>query len=258
MLKEKLRGKETVLGVWITLESPTISEIAAHIGLSWICIDTEHSDLDLQCVANHLRAINRSSTTGFVRIPRIDQAFIQSVLGFGAHGILVPRIRGAEELERAVSFSKYPPRGSRGMGVERSTLWGKGLAHAKKANQDTMVIPMIETVDAGRNIEAIMSVPDVDGFFFGPADFSASAGSPGEWEGSGIADKLLEIKERIRARHFPCGIMATDVSNGKLRIDQGFQMIGLGVDSSLLIRAIAEMMNDLGRPLQPKVWTGDD
>jgi 4-hydroxy-2-oxoheptanedioate aldolase len=88
----------------------------------------------------------------------------------------VPRIRTVEEVERAVCFAKYPPRGLRGMGVERATSWGKGMAHAKTANQGTIVLPMIETVDPGKNLEAIMQVPDVDGFFFGPADFSASAG----------------------------------------------------------------------------------
>src|SRR2546425_8366998 len=132
-LKQKLRSGENTFGVWVTLESPTISEIAAHVGLDWICIDTEHGALDLQDVANHLRAISRSSTAGLVRVQGIDQGLIQRVLGLGAHGILLPRIRTAEEVERAVCFAKYPPRGSRGMGVERSTLWGKDIARAQKA-----------------------------------------------------------------------------------------------------------------------------
>src|ERR1700730_13949614 len=168
---------------------------------------------------------------------------------------MVPRIRTAEEVERAVCFAKYPPRSLRGMGVERATSWGKGIAHAKTANQGTIVLPMIETVNSGKNLEAIMQVPDVDGFFWGPADFSASAGFVGEWEGPGIAQELLRIKERLRAQGFPCcGIMATDADNGKFRIEQGFQMIGLGVDCTLLIKTISELMNALGRPLKSETW----
>jgi 2-keto-3-deoxy-L-rhamnonate aldolase RhmA len=244
-LKQKLQNGETTFGLWVTLESPTVSEMAAHIGLDWICIDTEHGGLQLQDVASHLRAIGRSSTVALVRIQGIEQGLIQGVLGLGAHGILVPRIRTAEEVEQAVSFAKYPPRGSRGMGVERSTLWGMGIGRAREANEETLVIPLIETVDAGRNIEAIMQVPDVDGFFFGPADFSASAGFVGEWEGPGIADELLRLKQRVRARRFACGIVATDVSNGKLRIDQGFQMIGLGVDCTILMKTLVKMTDAL-------------
>jgi 2-keto-3-deoxy-L-rhamnonate aldolase RhmA len=254
-LREKLRNGETTFGLWVTMESPTASEIAARMGLDWICIDTEHGELDLQEVANHLRAISRSSTAALVRIPGIEHGLIQRTLGLGAHGIIVPRIRTAEEIERAVCFAKYPPRGLRGMGVERATAWGKGRADANTANQRTIILPMIETVDSGKNLEAIMQVSDVDGFFFGPADYSASAGFVGEWEGPGVAEELIRIKDRLRARGFPCGIVGTDANDGKFRISQGFQMIGVGVDCTLLVKAIAEMMETLGRPVDLSVWS---
>ena len=253
-LKQKLWNGETTFGLWIALEAPAISEIAAQIGLDWVCIDSETGGFDLQEVANHLRAISRSQTAGLVTIHAIDQALIRRVLSLGADGILVPRVRTAEEVERAVRFVKYPPRGLRGMGVESATSWGMSLANAKTANSSTIVIPTIETVEAAKNIEAIMQVPDVDGFFFGPSDFSASAGFVGEWEGPGIGEEVLRIKQRAREKGFACGIVATDASNGQVRIKQGFQMIGLGVDCTILAKTIAEMMGTLGRPLEPGVW----
>jgi 2-keto-3-deoxy-L-rhamnonate aldolase RhmA len=254
-LKQKLRNGETTFGLWVTFESPTVSEIAARIGLDWVCIDTEHGELDLQEVANHLRSISRSSTAGLVRISEIEHGLIQRILGLGAHGIMVPRIRTAEEVERAVTFSKYPPRGRRGMGVERSMSWGRGNLQAKTENQRTIVLPMIETVDSGKNLEAIMKVPDVDGFFFGPADYSATAGFLGEWEGPGVAAELVDIKDRLRAQGFPCGVVARDAADGQFRIGQGFQMIGLGVDCTLLTLKVEELMASLGKPIPPKVWS---
>ena len=254
-LKQKLRNGETTFGLWIALESPTISEIAVRMGLDWVCIDSETGGLDLQEVGNHLRAISRSSTAGLVTIEAIDQALIRRVLSLGADGIFVPRVRTAEDVERAVSFAKYTPRGVRGMGVESATSWGMSLASAKNANAATIIIPTIETVEAARNIDTIMQVPDVDGFFFGPSDFSASAGFLGEWEGPGITEEVLRVKERVRAKGFACGIVATDAANGRVRIQQDFQMIGLGVDCTILAKTLAEMMGDLGRPLAPGVWT---
>jgi 2-dehydro-3-deoxyglucarate aldolase/4-hydroxy-2-oxoheptanedioate aldolase len=97
-------------------------------------------------------------------------------------------------------------------------------------------------------------VPGVDAFFFGPADFSASSGYVGEWEGPGVAEEILRIKEQIRARGFACGIMATDAKNGQTRIAQGFQMIGIGADAGLLIRGMTEMMQALGRSVKPERW----
>ncbi len=256
-LKQKLKSGEVALGLWITLESPTITEIAARLKLDWVCIDTEHGHLDLKEVLEHLRALNRSDTAGLVRVQEIEQGIIKRVLDLGADGILVPQVRTADEVERAVYFAKYPPRGFRGIGAERAMLWGKALSRARTANEATLVIPLVETVEAGKNIEAIMKVPGVDAFFFGPADYSASSGYPGEWEGPGVAGEILRVKDQIRRGGFACGIMATDAKNGQLRMEQGFQLVGVGADAGLLIRATTDMMQALGRAPNQEVWNMD-
>src|SRR5213595_3255159 len=122
ILKQKLRGGQTTFGLWVTLEAPTITEIATHLGLDWICIDTEHGHLDFKEVVEHSRAASRSDVACLVRVQEIEQGVIKRVLDLGADGILVPQIRTAEEVERAVYFAKYPPRGFRGIGAERSTF----------------------------------------------------------------------------------------------------------------------------------------
>jgi len=217
-------------------------------------IDTEHGHLDYKEVLEHLRALRGSETIGLVRIQEIEQGVIKRVLDLGADGIIIPQIRTAEEVELAVSFAKYPPRGIRGIGGERATAWGKNLAFATTGNEHTLVIPLIERVEAGHNIDAIMDVPGVDAFFFGPADYSASAGYPGEWEGPGVAEEILRVKEKILGRGYACGIMATDLANGQRRVQQGFRLIGLAADAGLIIRGITEMLQGLGKPLNPEVW----
>lgn len=253
-LKQKLKSGQTALGLWVTLESPSITEMAVLLELDWICIDTEHGHLDFKEVLEHIRAANRSGVALIVRVQEIEQGVIKRVLDLGADGIIVPQICTAEEVERAVYFAKYPPRGFRGVGGERATLWGKGLSRARSADENTLVIPIIETVAAGKNIDLITQVPGVDAFFFGPADFSSSSGYLGHWEGPGVADEIIRIKDRIRARGFACGIMATDASNGQARLEQGFQMIGIGADAGLLIRGMSDMLQALGRPVKPETW----
>jgi 2-dehydro-3-deoxyglucarate aldolase/4-hydroxy-2-oxoheptanedioate aldolase len=252
-LKQKLKNGETALGLWVTLESPSITEMALLLGLDWVCIDSEHGHLDFKEVLEHIRAANRSEVAVIVRVQEIEQGVIKRVLDLGADGIIVPQICTAEEVERAVYFAKYPPRGFRGVGGERATLWGRDLPRTRSANENTLVIPLVETVAAGKNIESIMQVPGVDAFFFGPADFSASSGYLGEWEGPGVAEEILRIQSQIRARGFACGVMATDAANGQKRIAQGFQMVGIGADASLLIRGMADMMQALGRSVRPQV-----
>jgi len=246
-LKQKLARQETTLGLWVTLESASITEIAVDMGYDWVVIDAEHGHLDFKEIQEHLRVTKNSATTGLVRVQEIEQGLIKRVLDVGAEGILVPQITRAEEVEAAVRFAKYPPWGVRGVGGERATKWGTDLrGYTQSANQETMVIPLMETVAAGEVLDAILDVKGVDALFFGPADYSASAGHLGEWEGPGVAERLLTIKDHCRARGMACGVMTTDLANAQLRKQQGFQMLGLASDTGLLIRASREAMRAVG------------
>jgi 2-keto-3-deoxy-L-rhamnonate aldolase RhmA len=245
-LKAKLARGETALGLWITLEAPGVTEIAALLGLDWVVIDTEHGHLDFKEVVEHLRAVRGSTTTPLVRVPAVSRAAIKRVLDLGAHGVIVPQVETAAEVHDAARFLKYPPRGVRGIGGERATHWGMGLrAQTALADAETQLIPLIESVAAADALDAILDVPGVDALFLGPADFSASAGHLGEWEGPGVAERLLALKDAAAARGVPCGVMATDLENALLRQRQGFRMIGIGSDTGLLIRAAREALGRL-------------
>jgi 2-keto-3-deoxy-L-rhamnonate aldolase RhmA len=245
-LKPKLARGELTLGLWVTLESPAITEIAVTLGLDWVVIDCEHGSLDFKEVVEHIRATRNSATTPLVRIPETTPGIIKRVLDLGAHGIIVPQVNHAADVEMAVRYAKYPPVGIRGVGGDRATLWGLGLASQTAiANQETMVIPLIETVTAGQELGAILAVGGIDAVYLGPADYSASAGYLGQWEGPGVAEALLEFNAKVRSRGLATGIMATGIDDSRRRRDQGFQMIGLGSDTGLLIRSLATALEAL-------------
>jgi len=108
----------------------------------------------------------------------------------------------------------------------------------------------METISAGECIEQICDVPGVDAIQFGPADYSASAGSLGEWEGPGVTQQLLEIKDRIRSRGLPCGILCRDAEDLIRRRDQGFSFLGLATDTGLIIRGLQGSLETLKAPRQ--------
>ena len=178
-------------------------------------------------------------TTALVRVQGLEMGVIKRVLDVGADGILIPNIASADEARQAVQFAKYPPWGVRGVGGERATHWGMKLReYTQVANHETMVIPMIESVAGGRVAAEIAAVRGVDAIFFGPVDFSASAGFIGQWEGPGVAQQILAAKDAILAQGVPCGMTATDLDDIKTREQQGFRMISLGAETGLLIRAM--------------------
>ena len=94
-----------------------------------------------------------------------------------------------------------------------------------------LVVPIIESVAGGRAIDAMLQVDGVELFFFGPSDYSSSAGYRGQWEGPGVADQLLAIKNKILAAGKQVGVIATSNENLQERIQQGFRMVCVGIDS---------------------------
>jgi 2-keto-3-deoxy-L-rhamnonate aldolase RhmA len=247
-LRAKLARDECAYGLWITLESPSITEIAVASGLDWVTIDAEHGHLDWDDIAAHLRATVRSDTVALVRIAELNQGLIKRALDIGADGVIIPWIETADQLRQAVAFAHYPPQGRRGIGAERATGWGQCLAeHVREANDHVLVIPIVESVAAGRNIEELADVPDVEIFQFGPADFSSSAGFAGQWEGPGVAEAILAARDTLAARGKYCGVMATDNENLALRKQQGFRLLGVGMDAGLLIRSLRASLKSIGR-----------
>ncbi len=247
-LRQKLAANEPVYGLWVTLESPSITEMAVALGLDWVVIDAEHGHLDWKEIVEHLRATVRSETVALVRVAECNVGLIKRALDIGADGVVLPWVESADQLREAVAFAHYPPDGVRGIGAERATCWGQCFVeHAQEANENVLVVPIIETVRGGRNIRQLLRVDGVDLFFFGPADYSSSAGFPGQWEGPGVAEQLLDIKDAIVSAGKHVGVVATGDANLAERRAQGFKMLALGLDGGLLLRSLRGALASVGR-----------
>ncbi len=253
-LRGKLRGGHPTFGLWVTLDSPSITEMAVALGMDWVVIDAEHGHLDWQEIVAHLRATVRSETVALVRIAELNGGLIKRALDVGADGVVIPWVETAEQLAQAVRFAHYPPEGLRGIGAERATAWGQCLReHAASANDAVFVVPILETLRAKENVAAMCGVDGTDLFFFGPADYSASAGFRGQWEGPGVADDILRMKDLLCQAGKQCGVVATSDENVQQRLQQGFRAIALGMDSGLLLRSLRTSLASVGcnRSMQP-------
>lgn len=250
--RAKLAGGEAVCGLWVTLESATITEMAVALGLDWVVIDAEHGHLDWKDINEHIRAGMRSDTVVLVRLAERSTSLTKRALDIGADGIVIPWMETAEELREAVQDCRYPPEGRRGIGGERATVWGQCFTqHTSEANENVLVVPLIESVGAIPNVAEMCEVDGVDVFFFGPADFSATAGFRGQWEGPGVAEQILNLKDVIKSSGKHCGLLATSIDNLNERIEQGFRMPGLGADTGLLCRSLHQSLQAIDRDHQP-------
>ena len=245
-LKNTLAASGTAYGLWVTLESASVTEIAAEVGLQWVAIDLEHGSLRARDVVEHLRAARGGATSVLVRVQSGTEESIKMALDLGADGVIVPLIRSAADIERVVSFAHYPPVGRRTLGAERAVRWGLGAAdYVASANDDILVIPIFETLESVGAMDAILDVPGIGAVFVGPGDLSACQGHVGQWEGGGVAEQVLAICSEAARRGLATGVIAQDIGDAKRRRDEGFRMIALGSDTLLLIGAIERMQEGL-------------
>jgi 2-keto-3-deoxy-L-rhamnonate aldolase RhmA/quercetin dioxygenase-like cupin family protein len=249
--RKKLAADEPVYGLWITLESASLSEMAVALGLDWVVVDAEHGHFDWKEILEHVRAAVRSDTVVLVRVADLNAGLIKRALDIGADGIVIPWIETAEQLTQAVAFATFPPEGIRGIGAERATAWGQCFVeHTQEANENVLVIPIVESVTGGRNIQKLLQVGGVEVVFVGPADYSSTAGFRGQWEGPGVAKELLAIKDTVRAHGKHCGVVATSHENLIERRLQGFRMLGLGKDTGMFLRSLHSALAVVGRDRQ--------
>ena len=251
-LRQKLNQNEPIYGLWVTLESASITEMAVALGLDWVVIDAEHGHLDWKDINSHIRAALRSDTVVLVRIAERSTILSKRALDIGADGIMIPWMEKVEEVEEAVRDCLYPPEGRRGIGGERATAWGQCLSeHAAEANENVLIVPLIESIAAIPNVATMCEVDGIDLFFFGPADFSSTAGFRGQWEGPGVAEQILSLKDTINAAGKHCGVVSTSNQNLTDRLDQGFRMLALGTDSGLLLRSLHQSLQEVDRDRLP-------
>lgn len=195
-LRERIKRNEVTIGSWITLGHTAIAEIMSGAGFDWLTIDMEHSAITLHQAQELIRVIDLCGVVPLVRVGENNPNLVKRVMDAGAHGVIVPMVNSRNEAEQAVSAVKYPPLGTRGVGLARAQGYGPGFAAYKEwVMKESVVIVQIEHIRAVENLKDILSVEGVDAFMVGPYDLSGSLGVPGEFENPRFVEALAEIRK---------------------------------------------------------------
>jgi 4-hydroxy-2-oxoheptanedioate aldolase len=237
-LKQAMRAQRRQVGFWLTLASPTATEIAAGAGFDWLLIDMEHSSNELPDIVHHLRAAaSGGSAEPVVRVPSVDPVLVKRLLDCGARSIMFPNVQTAQEASIAVAATRYPPLGMRGYaGGSRATAYGRVAGYAAKASEELCVIVQVETPTALEAIAEIGAVDGVDCVFIGPNDLAANMGFLGRADVAPVKQAILAGLERIRATGKYAGLLNYDEGDAMRMFEAGFGMIAVGGDTSTLAR----------------------
>jgi 4-hydroxy-2-oxoheptanedioate aldolase len=235
--KRALRAGKPQIGLWSSLSSNYSVEVIAGAGFDWILLDCEHSPNDLESLLAQLQAAAPYPTTSIVRVPWNDMVTIKRVLDIGAQSLLVPYVSTKEEAQAAVSYTRYPPKGVRGVaGTTRATRFGRVKDYAKRAHEEICLLVQIETQGALDNIEAICAIDGVDGVFIGPADLHASMGYAGEVANPKVKPLIDDAIRRIRKAGKAPGILTPNEADAKHWLQCGALFVAVGADVGILAR----------------------
>lgn len=232
-LKERMNKRELTIGSWITLSHPSIAEILAKCGFDWLAIDMEHSAITIAEAQILICIIESAGIVPLVRVGNNDPYLIKRVMDAGAHGVIVPQVNSMEDAEKAVAAIKYPPQGTRGVGLTRAQNYSMDFETYRKWNQkNSVLIVLIENIKGVENLESIMSVKGVDAFIVGPYDLSGSLGCPGEFNNPKVKEALKKIYKTSKKNNYLMGqhIVAPDPKIVNSKIKEGYRLIGFGTD----------------------------
>ncbi len=249
--KQKLKDGQLCMGVCITFSDPTVSE-ALCPDVDYLWIDMEHGALTIESVQGHILAAKSYDTAPIVRVPWNDPVLVKPVLDAGAAGVIIPMVRSADDVARAVASTLYPPAGERGYGPKRPGEHGRrsGKEFCRAANDAMIVIVQIEHKDAVECIDEIVAVPGLTAVVVGPNDLSSSMGYTGEPRHPNVLETIGHVFDRANAAGVPPGIaVGTDPSILSEWADRGAKWLTMGADFLLLTRAAGEITGAVrGRP----------
>lgn len=252
--KRLLREGKPAIGAWLTFPSPHVAEVMAHSGWDWVTVDAEHGPIGLETLSTMFMAIGTTAAMPLCRIPANDPVWIKRILDAGAMGIIVPMVCSAAEAAQAVQAAKYPPAGIRSAGGGRWRYWAGG-DYPLHADDEILVVVMIEHAAAVERVDEILAVPGIDACFIGPNDL---AWSMGLGKGPGASDPahakaVATVLTAAKKAGVPAGIHCRSVDEVATRAADGFQFLACTSDQYMLFttasQGAADIRSKIGRPM---------
>jgi 4-hydroxy-2-oxoheptanedioate aldolase len=238
-LKARLSSGKACINGWLAIPSGFSAEVMAQCGFDSVTVDLQHGVQDYLTMVQCFQAMNAHPVTSMVRVPWNEPGIIGKVLDGGAWGVICPMVNTPKEAKALADACLYPPAGKRSNGPIRAVMYGEASAYQSIANDEVLVIPMIETQEAIDNIDAILDVPGISGIYVGPSDLGFSLGLRPMLDRE--EPHVIAIYEKLIAaagRHGRfAGIHNATGAYAARMIAMGFRFVTILNDSGLMARA---------------------
>ncbi|MHB1501757.1 MAG: HpcH/HpaI aldolase family protein [Candidatus Dormibacteria bacterium] len=220
------------IGTFLSLGSPEVAAVVSR-GLDVVAIDAEHGPADDASVLAQLRACHCRHR--WIRVRQLSDA--SRALDLGATGVVVPRIRTADEIAQLVASCHYPPYGRRGFGPSAANLYGTASGgYSSDGTADIEVWPQVETLDAVHSIEDILALDHrPTGLFLGPGDLSFELGHPGQLDHPEVMAALSSVARACRTAGWPFAVFCRSPAAAEPWIARGASVVLVASDAAWMV-----------------------
>jgi 2-keto-3-deoxy-L-rhamnonate aldolase RhmA len=244
-LKRKLKQGKAVYGLFCSIPCPVVVEMIGCAEFDFVIIDTEHVLINPETLENMIRAAETANLTPLVRVADSHPGTILRVLDSGAQGVVVPHVQSKEQAESIVRFSRYHPLGTRSLNSGRPGAFGKNdlVSYMERANEEIMVVPMIESREGVDQIDDILSVSGIDMVLEGAADLSQSYGVPWQTRGETVKAALRQIHSAAVRHGVPYCAIPRAEEDMELWWEKGVRAYVLGDERGIAFRALRHQLH---------------
>jgi 2-keto-3-deoxy-L-rhamnonate aldolase RhmA len=247
-LRRRLHAGEAVFGITLTTPSLDVASRAAGLGFDFLWIELEHSPLTLETARHIVLTTRGSGAVPVARLPVNELWTAKRALDIGIAGVIFPFTSTAALARQAVDACQYPPRGKRGSGAGLATAsWPEPHRYYDSADDNLLVVAIIEEARALDEIEAIAATPRLDALFIGTSDLSFSLGYRGRQDEPELQSAINRIRD-VALRHGKAvGRPVADPNQAKALIAEGFTLFQTASDLAFFERGVREFLEPLGR-----------
>jgi 2-keto-3-deoxy-L-rhamnonate aldolase RhmA len=175
-----IAGQKTTGGTVFSSTDPSTYCAMANAGYDFIWTEMQHDQRDWNQASRMWRTCPHARAVPGVRVAYSDEREIQHAVDAGALVIVVPTVDTVEEAIEARNWTYFPPLGRRSAGGGQAfegAMWG-GVpgGYRNTANDNIVLILMIETLEGVKNADEIAKVPGVTALFAASGDLGNFTG----------------------------------------------------------------------------------
>jgi len=241
-LLASLQEHRPIIGFAHVVQDVSVTETLRGLDLDFLLIDMQHVVVTLETLQRTLIALQPADVSVLVRPPSNDPVLIGQILDLGADAIIVPMVNTADDARRAVAATKYPPVGGRSWGPRRAVrMHGGPDVYAREADDTVAVFTQVETAEAVKNLDEILSVPGLNGVMVGPGDLSISMGYTLDRNNEAVLKTIQGVLDRCTERGVPFGFFAGSIEQATYWLDRGALIMNCLSDTGFIAQGASAL-----------------